>query len=148
MIEVFPAVRGLAIGVFAVATIAVLPLTSAPAAANQLAEQRVTGLKRICIYRAGALGTETRSLDIGVGDACPAQFPVGGLAVAAPKVDGLTTKAPPTARLDQTTFRSGKRQCSYVQLGATWTYVLPPDEQCPLTVGLIEQQVAARETDQ
>lgn len=111
-----------AIGVFVVA--------SHSGASAQLIDQQVAGSQRICIYRAGPHGNETRERRVGIGEACSAYFPAAD----------ENRPAPPTARLVSNVVEDGRRVCAYEQRGRTWRFLVPLASQCAMTAGMLNAE--------
>ena len=100
-----------------------------PALAQALVSETVNGIHRVCLYSSGPLSARLQDYRVGLGQNCPAQYPVGG----------RVTTPPPTARLERQSVDQGSRACTYLQDGARWLVSLPLDRECPLSAGMILQ---------
>ena len=113
-------------------------VSHASPAMSQLISDRVEGRQRVCIYTSesgsGEAARQRRAL-VGLAQNCPGTFPW-----ATP-----TDSAPPTARLQSERLSGESRDCDYEQLGRTWTFAISVQSYCPLTAGLIQQQLARPE---
>jgi hypothetical protein len=118
--------------VFPLAVVAALAAT--PAAA-QLVSERVENQDRICTYRDGNTAAGGREYRIGLGEACSAYAPR----------ERTSAPPPPTARLESTAERDGKRICSYAQRYRRWSFQVPLETHCPINAGLLTERQPADE---
>lgn len=123
-------------------------VTGGQSAANaQLLEEQVIGSERVCVYRSDSVSPDpvssdlenvnTRRLGVGLGEACPAQFPR----------QDKNLVAPPTARLASSRVLNGERVCRYEQRSRAWTVTVSLEKQCSMTAGMLDRQSDQRDAD-
>jgi hypothetical protein len=113
--------------------LAVLAALAATPAAAQLVSERVENLERICTYRDGNSAAGAREYRVGLGEACSAYIPT----------ERTSAPPPPTARLESTAERNGKRICSYAQRYRRWSFEVPLDTRCPVSAGMLAERQPA-----
>jgi len=105
-------------------------------ASAQLISETVEGRQRNCLYASdtGATNDPTRLRHhlVGLGENCPGTFPP-------PRA---SDPAPPTAGLQSESITGENRTCVYEQSGQTWSYSISARSYCPLTAGMMEQELA------
>jgi hypothetical protein len=112
--------------------IGILLLSSAIpwAVAAQPVDEWVEGPHRVCAYPPDPGSDDVRQYNVGVGEACPAYYPIRS----------TNLPAPPTARLLKETVIGGTRVCRYAQRGREWRFDVALDKRCPLTAGMVETE--------
>jgi hypothetical protein len=111
------------------------------AADARLLGESVQGARRVCVYDSGSGYTSstsrTRSVQIGLGQNCPANFP-GGESSAPP---------PSSAMLQSDTVDGRIRRCVYEQLGFTWQRSITIRSRCPAAAGMLGSVAAPSPND-
>jgi hypothetical protein len=98
----------------------------------QTVDEWVEGTHRVCAYPPEPGREDVRQYNVGIGETCPAYYPIRS----------ANLPAPSTARLLKEAVIGGTRVCRYAQRGREWRFDVASNKRCPLTAGMVQTEHA------